>query len=612
MSVGARFIRRTKYPGAYLLSAVIICLAGSCALAQTPTTEEYVTVWRKTPNDFYSANFPIDVLNVILDSSPPRAVPIQEDDTVSAIVQRLFNVSQQWTPAVYDALLATIGKLNPDVDFRKLTPGTTIKVPQLPLTGKSSPGPSPKNRVPNLLAAMGETVRWSEVTAEFTGPLTRAQQFARAAQTELQYFRLPASQAKKYIQAMSAGGRFGFGQSGRMAVVLAGAAADSQQAGPILSEALATRIRNGLAAAGDNSPRPIVVILDDSIPDSASYKAAKEFILSASKAFPTLAQLKPSPYAERLAKQSDLIIPTEADLLYPNLRLHSGMIHKALDEFTALDSNGTVKVIYLPLTTTQTETGPIVRQIIYLGQLLKMCPPGSQYTATADRAAQAQGLTEQIIQDDSALGFTPLQPFTGEQLTVTTDSMYLESLSIFLKYYSDVTRQPHVLSFSWTVPDLQLMTYFQPGAYGWKVTAAGNGANGQGINVLRQPYVQFAYRGLDPKDFVVVANSTGSSAACPSNIFDDPPEVKVLGLAFPGSLNGTLCGTSFSAPRVAWLLGAREVLTQKQIPADYPAGIDIWIASKEALILNLQRSAPQFMDRYSFDVGKLLGFTQHD
>jgi hypothetical protein len=61
---------------------------------------------------------------------------------------------------------------------------------------------------------------------------------------------------------------------------------------------------------------------------------------------------------------------------------------------------------------------------------------------------------------------------------------------------------------------------------------------------------------------------------------------------------------------VAWLLGAREVLTQKKIGVDNAAGIDVWIGSKEGVILDLQRPSSQFIGRYSFDVGKLLGFTQ--
>ncbi|HWC99922.1 MAG TPA: hypothetical protein VG456_24350 [Candidatus Sulfopaludibacter sp.] len=568
-------------------------------------------MWRETRNDFHSADFPLDSFHAILDSSPPRAVPIAPNDTVSGLVRRFFNISRPWTPAIYDDLITRITSLNPGVDFHKLTPGTSLKLPQLPLTGKSSPGPSTLNRIPNLLPAIGiDTLKWSEDSGQFTGLLTRAKQVARAAQTELQYFRLPADQAKKYVQAMQAAGNFAFGQSGRMNVVLAGSGAAAQQADPVLSGTVATKIRSGLATANTNSPRPIVVILDDSIPDSASFKAAKEFILSLSSVFPAFAQLKPSSYAQRLTMASDAITPSAPDLLYPNLRLHAGMIHKALDEFTDLDPAGAVKVIYLPLGATQTETIPIVRQIIYLGQLLKLCPPGSGSTAMVEQSAYAESLTEQIVSDNSALGFNPVQPFTGEQLTVSTDSIYLESISILLKYYSDLTRRPHILSFSWTVPDLQLTTFFQPGAYGWKVTASGNGANGQTVNVLKAPFVQFAYRGLDPKDFVIVANSTGSSDTCPSNTFDDPPTVRVLGLAFPGNINSTLCGTSFSAPRVAWLLGAREVLTQEKIAPDDPVGIDAWIDSKEAVILSLQRSSTQFIDRYSFDVGKLLGFTQ--
>jgi hypothetical protein len=284
------------------------------------------------------------------------------------------------------------------------------------------------------------------------------------------------------------------------------------------------------------------------------------------------------------------------------------MIKRALEEFVALDTSRKISVVYLPLAATQVEASALIREVIYLGQLLKMYrPQAGTYTASELQRKKAQAIVEQILKDNSALQSAPLQPFTGSQMVVTTDSLYLESLSILLKFFSDASRRPHILSFSWTVPDLKLDTFFQPGAYGWKVTAAGNGAPGRVANVLRDPVVQFAYRGLDPGDFLVVANSDASESRCASNTFDDPPQVAVIGLAYSGRLDDSLCGTSFSAPRVAWLLAAREVLSGHIPAANAPAQLDLWIAQKRSLILNLQHQAGGFFERYSFSVERLLG-----
>ncbi len=114
-------------------------------------------------------------------------------------------------------------------------------------------------------------------------------------------------------------------------------------------------------------------------------------------------------------------------------------------------------------------------------------------------------------------------------------------------------------------------------------------------------------RGLDPGDFLVVANSDGPQARCPSNTFDDPPQIAIIGLAYSGRLDDSLCGTSFSAPRVAWLLAARDVLSGKFPSANAPEQLDLWISGKRNLILSLQHPAGGFFERYSFSVERLLG-----
>src|SRR5262249_49236215 len=139
----------------YLFSSLILVsyslLIVPHAIAQTQ--EEYVTIWRESRNDFHSPDFPSDMFAGILNSSPPRAVQVQSGDTVSGMLQKLFNISQSWTPAVYDAVIAKVQDLNPSVDFKSLQPKTTLVLPQLPVTGKSSPGENALNTVPNLFAA---------------------------------------------------------------------------------------------------------------------------------------------------------------------------------------------------------------------------------------------------------------------------------------------------------------------------------------------------------------------------------------------------------------------------------------------------------------------------
>ena len=143
--------------------------------------------------------------------------------------------------------------------------------------------------------------------------------------------------------------------------------------------------------------------------------------------------------------------------------------------------------------------------------------------------------------------------------------------------------------------------YFETGAYGWKLVAVGNG-----LTDIVDTHLQFAYRSVDPKDFVAVANSTGTPKNCPSNTFDDDPSAHIMGLAFSGDINGSLCGTSFSTPRVAWLLAAREVIRGKKVPKGDERALSKWITSKADLVQSLQNSSSDFFGRYAVDVDKLI------
>ena len=82
---------------------------------------------------------------------------------------------------------------------------------------------------------------------------------------------------------------------------------------------------------------------------------------------------------------------------------------------------------------------------------------------------------------------------------------------------------------------------------------------------------------------------------------------KVIGLAFPGNVTSSVCGTSFSTPRLAWLLAAREVMKGRVVPKFNVGALDVWMESNRALVLSLQNDSPEFLKRYDVHVDKLLG-----
>jgi hypothetical protein len=163
-----------------------------------------------------------------------------------------------------------------------------------------------------------------------------------------------------------------------------------------------------------------------------------------------------------------------------------------------------------------------------------------------------------------------------------TDQALVEQLAFFLHLYSEATQTPHFLSMSWVARKFSLQVYFPEHSYGLMLAAAGNAAD---INIHEKP-VLFASRSTNPGDVIAVENSDEKEWLCSSSRFTQSTEVDVLGVGFSGSVtDSSLCGTSFSTPRVSWLLGAREayVVTPPGTEAEYA----MWQAKQKKRIRTL-------------------------
>lgn len=587
---------RRMLVGAFFTLAYAACAA---ALGQAPTPDEdHVILWRRVPNNFYSSTLNSDQIQQIVERSPVKTLRLNPGDTISDQLQKQFLVNARWTPAVYSSMVSRIMDLNGLESPDAVKAGEELLVPVIPQTGSASQA-QPEQGVGLVL---------SETELRYTTTRIAALGTLSSAQTEIQYIKVRASDLGRYALDLNTPQ----GASGPISITL-GATRDiaaPPTGSGLLDTSVAERVREGLARGA--GPSPILLVVDDSIPDHAEYVRTRDFMLELSKLIREKHGFGESPFGAELKALSTQLPGAQEHLLYPNLAMHASAIKQSLLPLTQLDPQQRVRVIYLPLAATQMGITPIYKELLYLTELLKVAPsgPSSSATTTAFQRNTAKTVTEEIILGNRPVfGYGPIAFSSTGGNSFRSDRALLEALSIVLDAYSSATAQPHALSFSWTMPKLQLPTFLVANALGWKFAAAGNHVAGSASPDFLQRDLQFAARAVGPKDVIAVLNSDGTSGPCASNLFDDSIGIQVLGLSFSGRVDAQRCGTSFSTPRVAWLFAAREAIygPRLTVPISTPAKV-AWYEKQQGLVLG-QRSNDQatVLRRYNLEAGKLFG-----
>ncbi|WP_374341727.1 hypothetical protein [Methyloversatilis sp.] len=187
----------------------------------------------------------------------------------------------------------------------------------------------------------------------------------------MQFFSVPISEAQKYLVP----GVVQQGISGPVVVQLEQNPTPPISTSRVLSPAAAEAIRSHLANVAADAPSPIVVIVDDSIPDSAEYAKSRSLLLEISEQIRDKYKLGSSPYVGELLSQPSALVAEDPTTLYPNARTHSALIKHALVEVTELDPNNRVTVVYIPLAATQVGVAPLLKELLYLAQILKVVRP---------------------------------------------------------------------------------------------------------------------------------------------------------------------------------------------------------------------------------------------
>lgn len=574
--------------------ATLCCSVSTVAQPTDPLPqEETVIIWRRVRNDFHNSAIPDTVIDGIVQAAPTANLTIPSGGSLSEQLQKNFRISQSFTPAIYKSVISRISLLNGLANPNAIAAGTKLQVPVIPETGRKYFRAAP---------TIGQNVRLS---LTWNGGVAGSAVTAVAPQDvdpqyELQYIAVPKSRVDDYIIA----GNPDQGKTGGLPVKLAQGAAASM-ANRTLSPQAVERIKARLGDTSPASPRPLLLIVDDAIPDNAEYQRTKHFVLEMSRTLRERLLLgPPSRYYNALANLPATLPAADSDSLYPHLKRHASVIKHSLGEFTAIDNQTHVEVLYLPLAATQLGVGAILQEVTYLAELLKMTNPmpGQLVSADIGLREKAEGVVDAaVVRNKSVFVYGPVPLANGQELAMMTDQALLEAYAITLAFYSDTVQRPHAFSFSWTMPLYKYPVNFVDAAYGWKFAAAGNKGDAPATPNFMEEGLQFAARAGTTKDVIAVLNSSSTNGNCASNIFNDDG-LEVLGIAFAGDVDSQFCGTSFSTPRVAWLVAAREAATGKKLPSFAKHTKLVWLQQQQKFLLGLKNSAvPGLMQRYGLD-----------
>lgn len=569
-------------------------LASETPMIPVSEAEQYVVLWRRVPSAYSSPDFSRAQIDQLLEKSPVRTLRMELGDTLSGRLQSQFRVNATTTPEMYGSLLSKVVELNHLKSADDLIAGQELLVPVIPKTSKQG-------------ALQGLSLAFSETDIAFTASEFSPAFVGEVAETEIQYFKVPIRELPLHALELNAQQ----GASGPIEVLFGqGAVPSSTPTGQVLEPELGAQLRLALSASR-NGLNPTLVVVDDAIPDKDEYARARAFLLEVSNEIRETHGFKDSPYVAEINSPEIWSALNEDSTHYPSLVMHASVIKKALAPLIALDSGERVRVIYLPLSATQHGVSPILKELLYLAELLRIVSPSSVTSSSANPTQReaARRVVEMVVKSNpSVFEFGPVAFSSAGGKTLRSDRYLIEALSSVLDAYSRAAGQPHMLSFSWTTPKLSFPTAFVGSPYGLMFAAAGNRSSSPMIPDILESEVQFASRAVGPMDVVAVLNSDGQTGPCASNLFNDDSGIQVLSLSLTGLVDATHCGTSFSAPRVAWLVAAREAIHGSRPARPVSPQFRLaWYQSQRQRLLGM-RSAElsSVLQRYHLDARKLL------
>lgn len=257
---------------------------------------------------------------------------------------------------------------------------------------------------------------------------------------------------------------------------------------------------------------------------------------------------------------------------------HCVYIQNSLDEFTKLDTRHLVKVVYVPLDTRQ-NAQQLLHEMLRLYRIRAAMLGDTQVDEGTKKAAQdfaTQTLSSieagepfDLEQSNSAKPSSSYHQRWRTNSAVAAAVWYLAELAA----EQDPQNPVFFLNESWTVIH-DTVELDAPGVSSGIVVAAAGNTPGKEINTDTGK-IDFARRATPPKNVLAALDTKPglNQPFCDSSQLGQNSLSITMAASYDGEVvsNG-LCGTSFSAPRIAWLLALREATRAEDLQLSEWAG----------------------------------------
>jgi LysM repeat protein len=512
--------------------------------------------------------------------SPLRFVyKVQPGDSLQKIADAAFGVNPKKTPATYAKLEDAIKQWNNLTNANRVEAGQSLVLPELPPRATLKPGQQVAQAGTQFAdVTLGST--WAEVlngeAYDFKLGAAKSNKFAALKEKYIPLVRqlmwIPASKAREdkslTVLAQPIQVRFG-------ANAAPGAAGDLASDVTVLKQ----------YATSHSVVHPSVVyVLDDSWPDQGAFAESLQFLKQADLKIRQRFNLGAAAWDPALNTPNPL---TTFPWIAAGGISHASQIKQAVAAFSTVTNS--VKVIYIPLFTNQGNSAAVLKEIIFLSFV-------ARFKQNDLESPLAPAALQKYIDDANKQTADVMKSLPTNQSAkpAATDQAVITGVLWFAQLYSQATGAPFFLNTSWVVDKYEFDFGPPPNLMGVTLAAVGDDPN---MDIFKTNVLLASHARKSPGNVVAIMNNhpDGSSDGCTSYWTPMDPS-PVYGLTYDGFLSPSLCGTSFSTPRIAWVLAFRETFRAAVGDADQFN----WYGKYQDFILSLQDPTRPKVLRYWF------------